>query len=483
MKEAMKQFMGKDFMLDTPTAESLYTNYAAKMPIFDYHSHISPEAVATGRQFSSLTELWIDDDIYKRRAMRTNGVKEKYCFGHEVSDWERFEKWAETVPYTICTPLYHMTYLELYSAFGITQLLNKDNAREVYDRCNDLLRRPEYSARGLLRRYNVKAFCTTDDPTDDLRWHRLMKENCTDLRMLPTFRPDRAMNIEQRDFAAYVRKLGDTAGVNVTHFDDLMEALQRRHDYFAANDCRLSDHNIEEFYDEHYTSSQIEVIFEKAMRGQTLSQFEIHQYKHCFLTRMSEMDYDSGWAQEYHCGAIRDNNSLMFDKLGSNISYDSIGEFSTALAMSHFLNELNSEGKLTRTILFAINPNSDEMIATMLGNFQDGTCPGKIQFGLGWWLHNQYDVIQRHLRSLCVDGALSRFIGIMTDAHALISYPRHEYFRRLLCNMIGNDVEEGLIPHDEKLLGRLICDISYNNVASYLSGHCPGEDQEGAAQE
>lgn len=465
----MKQFMGKDFMLDSPVAENLYNNYAAKMPIFDYHCHVSPEAVATDKHFSNLTELWIDDDIYKRRAMRTNGVAEKYCFGHEVSDWERFEKWAETVPYTICTPLFHMTYLELYSAFGITQLLNKDNARDIYEHCNELLQQSEYSARGLLRHYRVKTLCTTDDPIDDLRWHRMMKESCDDIRMLPTWRPDRAMNIEKADFAAYVHTLGKVAGVEVKCFDDLLGALQKRHDFFAANDCILADHNIEEFYDEHFTDSQIEVIFEKAMRGQTLSTFEVHQYKHCFLKRMSEMDFDAGWAQEYHCGAIRDNNSLMYDRLGSNISYDSIGEFNTALAMSHFLNELNTEGKLTRTILFAINPNSNEMIATMLGNFQDGTCAGKIQFGLGWWLHNQYDVIQRHLRSLCVDGAFARFIGMMTDTHALISYPRHEYFRRILCNMIGHGVEEGTIPDNEELLGKLVQNICYNNVCAYLS--------------
>lgn len=465
----MRKFMDEDFLLGSDVARRLYHEHAQRMPIIDYHSHIRPQMVAEDHHFKDMTELWIEGDIYKRRALRSNGIDEKYSYGTETTDREKFMKWAETVPLTIGTPLHHLTHLELRTAFGIDELLNATTAEDIYARCNDMLRKPEFSARGLLRRYNVEVLYTIDDPTSDLRWHQMLAQDPkATVQMLPTWRPDRAMDIERADFPQYMMLMGETAGVSITRFADLMDALKLRHEFFEQNGCRMSDHDIEEFYDEPYTDSQIAVIFEKAMRGQRLSTLETHQYKHCFLDRMAEMDYDAGWAQQFHCGAIRDSRNAPAQKLGADLSFDSIGEFNTALAMTHFLNALNVRHKLARTIIYAINPNSNGVFATMLGNFQDGSMAGKIQFGLGWWLHNQLDAIYRHIRAISVDCTLSHFIGFMTDAHSLLSYPRHEYFRRVLCNMLGDEVEEGLIPEDDELLGELVENISYNNVKQFL---------------
>ena len=465
----MKKFMDENFLLETATAQDLFHNHAAKMPIIDYHCHLIPEMVANDHKFKSITELWLGGDHYKWRAMRTNGVEEKYCTGTETSDWEKFEKWAETVPYTLRNPLYHWTHLELKTAFGIDKLLSPKTAREIYDECNEKLQQPEYTARGFMRRYNVECVCTTDDPIDDLRYHKQTRESGFEIKMIPAWRPDKAMAVDNaKAFADYVTRLGEVAGVTISKFKDLVDALQKRHDFFNENGCRLSDHGIEEFYDEPYTDSQIETIFEKAMRGQELSQLEIRQFKHCMLTVFAEMDYDSDWTQQYHYGAIRDNNSLMFKKLGPDTGFDSIGEFNTAKAMSHFLDHLNAEGKLTRTILYTLNPCANEVIATMLGNFQDGSCPGKIQFGSGWWFNDQLDGMTRQMNALSVLGLLSRFVGMLTDSRSFLSYPRHEYFRRLLCNLLGNDVEKGLLPDDKEILYRMVEDISYYNAKNYF---------------
>jgi len=464
----MKQFMDENFLLETPVAQDLYHNHAANMPIIDYHCHLDPAMIANDYHFKSITELWLGGDHYKWRAMRTNGVAEKYCTGKDTSDWEKFEKWAETVPYTFRNPLYHWTHLELKTAFGITKLLGPDTAREIYDECNAKLQLPEYSARGLMRRYHVECVCTTDDPIDDLKYHQQIIESGFEIKVLPAWRPDKAMNIDKAGYAAYVEKLAQVANVDITSFCDMINALQKRHDFFASMGCKLSDHGIEEFYDVPYTESQIETIFEKAMRGQQLSDLEIKQYKNCFLTRMAEMDADADWTQQYHYGAIRDNNSLMYKALGPDTGFDSIGEFATARAMSHFLDHLNTEHKLTRTILYCLNPCANEVVATMLGNFQDGSCPGKIQFGSGWWFNDQIDGMTKQLNALSVLGLLSRFVGMLTDSRSFLSYPRHEYFRRLLCNLLGNDVEKGLLPDKRDILARMVEDISYNNARRYF---------------
>ena len=468
--KTMKLFNDKNFVLETEIAQDLYHNHAAKMPIIDYHCHLIPEMVAKDHKFRSITELWLGGDHYKWRAMRTNGVDERFCTGTDTSDWEKFEKWAETVPYTFRNPLYHWTHLELKTAFGIEKLLSPKTAREIYDECNDKLQNdPNFTARGLMRHYNVECVCTTDDPVDDLHNHieyaKVRGEK--DPLMIPAWRPDKAMNIEKPEFAKYVEQLGEVSGVSIRNFTDMIDALKKRHDFFASQGSKLSDHGIEEFYDEEYTDSQIETIFEKAMRGQQLSQYETRQFKHCFLTVMAEMDADAGWTQQFHYGAIRDNNTAMYNKLGPDTGFDSIGEFNTAKAMSKFFNKLNMEGKLTRTILYTLNPCANEVIATMLGNFQGGE-PGKIQFGSGWWFNDQMDGMIRQMNALSVLGLLSRFVGMLTDSRSFLSYPRHEYFRRILCNLLGNDVEKGLLPDDRETLGRMVEDISYNNARRYF---------------
>lgn len=465
--EDMKPFIHEDFLLDTEVSRDLYHNHAAKLPIIDYHCHLNPQMVAEDHQFRSITELWLGGDHYKWRAMRTNGVAECFCTGN-ASDWEKFEKWAETVPYTYRNPLYHWTHLELKTAFGIDKLLCPETAREIYDECNQKLQSKEYSARGLMRHYNVELVCTTDDPIDDLQYHQQTADSGFEIKMLPAWRPDKAMNIEMAGFNDYVEKLAEVANIHISSFENMMTALQKRHDYFEAKGCRLSDHGLEEFYDEPYTDSQIEIIFEKAMRGQQLSRLEIRQYKNCFLTRMAIMDADSDWTQQYHYGAIRDNNQLMYRQLGPDTGFDSIGEFATAKCMSRFLNHLHEEGKLTRTILYPLNPSANEMVATMIGNFQDGLCPGKMQMGAGWWFNDQLDGMKRQMNALSSLGLLSRFVGMLTDSRSFLSYPRHEYFRRLLCRILGQDVEKGFLPDSRKELVRMVEDISYHNARRYF---------------
>lgn len=466
----MKKFMDENFLLETKTAQELYHNHAAKMPIIDYHCHLIPQMVADDYKFRSITEVWLGGDHYKWRAMRTNGVNERYCTGKDTSDWEKFEKWAETVPYTFRNPLYHWTHLELKTAFGIDKILKPETAREIYDECNEKLQQPGYTARGFMRRYNVECVCTTDDPVDDLRWHKKTREDGFEIKMIPAWRPDNAMKPENAaGFKAYIEKLSEVSGVEIKCFNDMIDALQKRHEFFAANGCKLSDHGIEEFYDEAYTDSQIEVIFEKAMTLHQLSDLEIRQFKSCMMVKFAEMDYDSDWTQQFHYGAIRDNNTKMFKQLGPDTGFDSIGEFNTAKAMSGFFNRLNTEGKLTRTIIYTLNPCANEVVATMLGNFQDGTCPGKIQFGSGWWFNDQLDGMTRQINALSVLGLLSRFVGMLTDSRSFLSYPRHEYFRRNLCNILANDVENGLIPESElPQVAQMVEDISYNNAKNYF---------------
>ncbi len=464
----MKQFMDENFLLDTKTAQELYHNHAAKMPIIDYHCHLNPKMVAEDHKFRSITELWLGGDHYKWRAMRTNGVAEKYCTGDDTSDWEKFEKWAETVPYTFRNPLYHWTHLELKTAFGITKQLSPATAREIYDECNEKLKLPEFSARGLMRHYNVECVCTTDDPGDDLHYHKETIQSGFEIKMIPAWRPDKAMNIEKQGFIDYLKQLSEVSGLVVDSYTHLMDALQKRHDFFTENGCKLSDHGIEEFYDEPYTDTQIEAIFAKALQGQQLSDFEIRQYKHAFLKDCGVMDFAADWTQQYHYGAMRDNNTQMFNQLGPDTGFDSIGEFNTARAMSNLLNELNRNHQLTRTIIYTLNPNANEMIATMIGNFQDGSEPGKIQFGSGWWFNDQLDGMTKQINALSVLGLLSRFVGMLTDSRSFLSYPRHEYFRRLLCNLLGNDVEGGLLPNDDQILSRMVEDISYNNARRYF---------------
>ncbi len=467
----MKNFMDENFLLQTETAQKLYHEHAAKMPIIDYHCHLNPQLVAEDYKFRSITEVWLGGDHYKWRALRTNGVDERFITGKDTSDWEKFEKWAETVPYTFRNPLYHWTHLELKTAFGIDKVLNPKTAREIYEECNEKLQQPSMSARGLMRHYNVETVCTTDDPIDSLEYHKQTMESGFEVKMLPTWRPDKAMAVEvPANFRAYIEKLSEVSGVTINNFNDVIDALQKRHDFFESMGCKLSDHGLEEFYAEDYTDAEINAIFNKVYGGTELTQEEILKFKSCMLIEFGKMDYASGWAQQFHYGPIRDNNSKMFKLLGPDTGFDSIGEFNTAKSMSKFFDKLNSEDKLTKTIIYNINPNANEMIATMIGNFQDGSIPGKMQFGSGWWFLDQKDGMEKQMNALSLLGLLSRFVGMLTDSRSFLSYPRHEYFRRTLCNLIGRDVENGEIPACEmERITQMVEDISYNNAKNYFN--------------
>ena len=468
----MKDFMDKDFLLQTKTAQMLYHEHAVKMPIIDYHCHLIPKMVADDHKFRSLTEIWLGGDHYKWRAMRSNGVPEKYCTGTDTTDWEKFEKWAETVPYTFRNPLYGWTHLELKTAFGIDKVLNPQTAREIYDECTDKLQNdPTYTARGMMRRYNVETVCTTDDPVDTLEWHKKTRESGFEIKMIPAWRPDKAMAVENaQNFKAYIEKLSEVSGVTISKFQDVIDALQTRHDFFAENGCKLSDHGIEEFYAEDYTEAEINAIFNKVYGGNELTHQEILKFKSAMMVIFAEMDHESGWAQQFHYGAIRDNNTKMFNLLGPDTGFDSIGQFNTAKAMSKFLNRLASNDKLTKTIIYNLNPADNEVVATMLGNFQDGTCPGKIQWGSGWWFLDQKDGMEKQMNALSLLGLLSRFVGMLTDSRSFLSYPRHEYFRRVLCNLVGRDIENGEIPVSEMdRVKQMIEDISYYNAKNYFN--------------
>lgn len=464
--------MDENFLLQTETAQKLYHEHAAKMPIIDYHCHLVPQMVADDHKFSSITELWLGGDHYKWRAMRSNGVPEKYCTGKDTSDWEKFEKWAETVPYTFRNPLYHWTHLELKTAFGITKLLKPETAREIFDECNDKLQNdPSFTARGLMKKYNVEIVCTTDDPVDDLRFHKQYAAENGFTRMIPAWRPDKAMAVENPvNYKAYIEKLSEVSGVAISKFQDVIDALQKRHEFFAENGCKLSDHGIEEFYAEDYTDNEINEIFNKVYGGKELTKDEILKFKSCMLVKFAEMDSDAGWTQQFHYGAIRDNNTKMFNLLGPDTGFDSIGQFNTSKAMSKFFNRLASEDKLTKTIIYNLNPADNEMVATMLGNFQDGSCPGKIQWGSGWWFLDQKRGMENQMNTLSVLGLLSRFVGMLTDSRSFLSYPRHEYFRRTLCNLLGNDIENGEVPASEmERVLQMVEDISYNNAKNYFN--------------
>ncbi len=462
--------MNKDFLLQTPTAQELYHESAKHLPIIDYHCHLNPKEVAEDHRFGSITELWLGGDHYKWRALRTNGVEERYITG-DASDWEKFEKWAETVPYCMRNPIYHWTHLELRTAFGIQKLLNPENAREIYEECNEKLRQPEFSARGLMRHYNVEVVCTTDDPADTLEYHRQTRDSGFETRMLPTWRPDKAMAIEDpAAYRAYIERLGAAAGMEIRTYTDLLDALQNRHDFFASLGCRLSDHGLTEFYADDFTEAEVAAIFRKVMDGNTPTADELGQFRSALLLEFGRQDARAGWTQQYHYGPIRNNNTKMMRLLGPDTGYDSIGTVDTALSLARFLDRLCREDNLAKTILYCINPSDNEMLATMIGNFQEAPVPGKIQFGSGWWFNDQKDGMERQMNALSLLGLLSRFVGMLTDSRSFLSYPRHEYFRRTLCNLLGNDVENGELPAEElPRIHRMVEDICYHNAKRYFN--------------
>lgn len=461
--------MDKDFLLHTYTAKELYHNHAAKMPIFDYHCHINPKQIADDVRFDNITQIWLYGDHYKWRAMRANGVDEKYCTGN-ASDWEKFKKWAETVLYTLRNPLFHWTHLELKKFFGIDKVLNPATAKEIWDECNAKLQLPEYSARGIIRMANVHTICTTDDPVDSLEYHLQIKESGFEVIVLPAWRPDKAMAVENvKTYNDYLDKLAASAEMNIISFADLMDALENRHQFFHDNGCRLSDHGLETAIAEDYTNSEIEQIFSKIRGGTDLSLTEILKFKSAMLYEFGIMDHSRGWTQQFHIGALRNNSTRLFNKLGADVGLDSIGDFEIAKPLSKLLDRLDMSNKLAKTVLYNLNPRDNELIGTMIGNFQDGSVPGKMQFGSGWWFLDQKDGMEKQINALSNLGLLSRFVGMLTDSRSFLSYTRHEYFRRTLCNILGNDVENGEIPHDMELLGTMVENICFNNAKSYFN--------------
>ncbi|MBD2703724.1 glucuronate isomerase [Spirosoma sp. BT702] len=463
-----KPFLNDDFLLQTESARQLYHDFAKSMPIIDYHCHLPPDQIAENRQFDNITQIWLYGDHYKWRAMRTNGINERYCTGN-ADDFSKFQKWAETVPYTLRNPLYHWTHLELQRYFGITEPLNGKNARQVYDACTEQLQSPDFSVRNLLRRMNVETVCTTDDPVDTLEHHKKLADEGFEIGVLPTFRPDKSMTVEDSaTFNQYVNRLEAASNVAVTTFDDFLAALRQRHDFFAGMGCKLSDHGLEQIYAEDYTESEIKAIFGKIRSGAELTNTEVLKFKSAMLVYLAEMDWEKGWTQQFHLGALRNNNSRMLRQLGPDTGWDSIGDFSQARAMSRFLDRLDTNDKLAKTIIYNLNPADNDLIATMIGNFNDGSVAGKVQFGSGWWFLDQKDGMERQINALSNMGLLSRFVGMLTDSRSFLSYPRHEYFRRILCNLLGNDIENGEIPDDMEWTGQVVQNICYGNAKSYF---------------
>jgi glucuronate isomerase len=465
-----KEFIHKDFLLETKTAVKLYHTYAESLPIIDYHCHLSPKEIAENRQFENLTQIWLYGDHYKWRAMRTCGVDERFITGN-ASDWEKFEMWARTVPKTIRNPLYHWTHLELKRPFGISgTLLSEKTAKVIWNACNKKLAASGYSTQGILKRMNVEVVCTTDDPVDSLEYHETYaKKGNGFTRMFPAFRPDRAMAVENVDiFLSYLQSLENVSGVEIREFEEFIAAIHKRHDYFHAHGCRLSDHGLETVYAENYTESEIESIFKRLRRSKSLNAQEILKFKSAMLFEFGVMDHEKGWVQQYHIGALRNNNSRMMRELGPDTGFDSIGDFEIARPLAKLLDRLNTQNRLTKTILYNLNPRDNELMATMIGNFQDGTIAGKIQYGSSWWFLDQLDGMGKQIETLSNQGILSRFIGMLTDSRSFLSYPRHEYFRRLLCNILGAEIEKGLIPNDMKLIGGIVQDICYYNAKRYF---------------
>ncbi|MDR6348947.1 glucuronate isomerase [Pantoea sp. SORGH_AS_0659] len=465
----MSRFMSEDFLLDTEFARRLYHDYAKDQPIFDYHCHLPPQQIADNYRFTNLYDIWLKGDHYKWRAMRANGVPEALCTG-DASDREKFNAWARTVPHTIGNPLYHWTHLELRRPFGITDvLLNEQSADRIWQQCNELLAQDTFSARGIMQQMKVKMVGTTDDPLDDLQHHRkLAQDSSFDVKVLPSWRPDKAFNIELESFLPWIQRLAQVADVNVQRFDDLRRALSQRLDHFAAHGCKISDHALDVVVFAEADDATLDGILARRLQGAAPSAEETAQFKTAVLVWLGSEYARRGWAQQYHIGALRNANHRQFDILGPDVGFDSINDAPLAIPLARLLDAQNRNNALPKTILYCLNPRDNEVLATMAGNFQGEGEPGKMQFGSAWWFNDQLDGMQRQMTQLAQIGLLSRFVGMLTDSRSFLSYTRHEYFRRLLCQMIGNWVARGEAPEDEALLGQMVQNISFNNARDYF---------------
>ncbi len=464
----MKQFLDEHFLLKSRSAQELYHRFAREMPIVDYHCHLSPKDIAEDRIFNNISEVWLHGDHYKWRAMRTNGVHESYCTGDQP-DKDKFIQWARTVPYTLRNPLYHWTHMELSRYFGINELLCGDNAERIYDQCSNMLRSPDFSVQHLLKKMNVQLVCTTDDPTDSLEYHKKLLDQGAAITMVPAFRPDQAMNVTNTvQFLDYIGKVEQVTNRTISNLNQYLDALKSRHDYFSEMGCRVSDHGLEEIYSENYSDTEVNVLFIKILNRKQLNLQEQRVFRSAMLDHFAQWDHEKGWVQQFHLGALRNNNSRMMAKLGPDTGWDSIGNFDHGKPLARFLDNLDKKDKLAKTILYNLNPADNELMASMIGNFNDGSIAGKLQFGSGWWFLDQKDGIIRQLNALSNLGLLSRFIGMLTDSRSFLSFPRHEYFRRVLCDLLGNEIEDGELPNEIEWVGKVVQDICYYNNLNYF---------------
>ena len=464
----MKQFMDKDFLLSTPTAQELYHDFAAKVPVLDYHCHINPQEIAEDRKFENITQVWLGGDHYKWRQMRSNGVEERYITG-DAPDREKFQKWAETLEKAIGNPLFHWSHLELQRYFGYTGVLNGDTAEEVWNLCNAKLQEPSMSARNLIIQSNVTLICTTDDPADDLKWHKMLAEDKSfPVQVLPAWRPDKAMNLEKPDYGQYLETLAEAANMDIQSFEDLKAALKSRMAFFNEMGCRASDHGLEYVMYVPASDEEVEAVFQKRLNEETVTREEELKFKTAFMLFVAGEYAKMGWAMQLHYGCKRDNNTDMFEKLGPDTGYDCINNYAPSGQIADYLNALNAEANLPKTVIYSLNPNDDEAIGTIIGCFQNSDAVGKIQQGSAWWFNDHKTGMTKQMTSLANLGLLGNFIGMLTDSRSFLSYPRHEYFRRILCEMIGNWVENGEYPKDMKMLERIVKGISYNNAVRYF---------------
>jgi glucuronate isomerase len=462
------EFIHDDFLLQSEAARRLYHDYAADQPILDYHSHLPAVEVASDRRFRDLFEIWLEGDHYKWRAMRANGIAERYCTG-DATPYEKYLAWASTVPFTLRNPLYHWTHLELKRYFGISELLSENNAKKVWDRANSLLRSSDLSAQGILRKFQVRVVCTSDDPCDDLIHHRKVNDAHIGLRLYPSFRPDPALGVnEAAAFNAWVARLEQASQVSISTLPHFLDALKKRHDDFHAMGARLSDHGLIHCYAKPCTDRQATAIFTKARGGQAASPEEQEQFATFLMLFFGRLDAERGWTKQLHLGALRNANTRMLRRIGPNAGFDSIGDWPQAANLAAYLDLMDQENSLPKVVIYNVNPSDNYAMATAIGNFQDGETAGKIQFGSGWWFLDQKEGIELQLNALSNGGLLSRFVGMLTDSRSFMSFPRHEYFRRVLCNLLGGEMEKGELPNDEPLIGNLVRSICFANAKQYL---------------
>lgn len=462
-----KNFIHDNFLLENKYAEELYHTYASKMPIIDYHNHLPPQQIAENKIFSNITNVWINGDHYKWRAMRTLGINENFITG-DASDKDKFMSWAKTVPYTMRNPLYHWTHLELARYFDIYDLLNENSAEKIYQETKEKLNTEAYSCQNLLRKVNVELVCTTEDPIDNLEHHQKIAKSNLNLKVSTAFRPDKAILIANDGYNDYLNALENAADCSINTYQDLCDALKNRIQYFNDNGCKLCDHGLDQIYFENFTETEINSIFQKKRNNKTISTEETYKFQSAILLFLAETYHEFGWVQQFHLGALRNNNERMLRVLGPDTGWDSIGDYSQAQKLSSFLNALDSKNKLTKTILYNLNPADNEVMATMIGNFNDGSLKGKVQYGSGWWFLDQKDGMTKQLNALSNMGLISCFVGMLTDSRSFLSFPRHEYFRRILCNLLGDEIKRGELPNDMEWIGKMVTDISYNNAKEYF---------------